>query len=37
MNGGKVDYFVDRVFNHSTLAEGYRTAAFDEINRIGLS
>jgi hypothetical protein len=24
MNGGKVDYFVDGVFNHSTLAEGCR-------------
>jgi NAD(P) transhydrogenase len=35
--GGKVDYFVDTVFNYPTLAECYKTAAFDGINRIGLS
>jgi NAD(P) transhydrogenase len=35
--GGKIDYFVDTVFNYPTLAEGYKTAAFDGINRIGLS
>jgi NAD(P) transhydrogenase len=33
--GGKVDYFVDTVFNYPTLAECYKTAAFDGINRIG--
>ena len=34
--GGKVDYFVDTVFNYPTLAECYKTAAFDGINRVGL-
>src|SRR5262249_50010599 len=32
--GGKVDYFVDTVFNYPTLAECYKTAAFDGINRL---
>jgi len=31
---GKVDYFVDTVFNYPTLAECYKTAAFDGINRL---
>jgi len=35
--GGKIDYFVDTVFNYPTLAECYKTAAFDGINRLGLS
>ena len=35
--GGKVDYFVNTVFNYPTLAECYKTAAFDGINRLGLS
>jgi NAD(P) transhydrogenase len=33
--GGTVDYFVDIVFNYPTLAECYKTAAFDGINRLG--
>jgi NAD(P) transhydrogenase len=33
--GGRVDYFIDTVFNYPTLAECYKTAAFDGINRIG--
>ena len=33
--GGNVDYFVDTVFNYPTLAEGYKIAAFDGINRMG--
>ncbi|GMR10889.1 MAG: Si-specific NAD(P)(+) transhydrogenase [Anaerolineae bacterium] len=33
--GGKVDYFINTVFNYPTLAEGYKTAAFDGINRMG--
>jgi NAD(P) transhydrogenase len=33
--GGKVEYFVDTVFNYPTLAECYKTAAFDGINRVG--
>jgi NAD(P) transhydrogenase len=32
---GTVDYFVDTVFNYPTLAECYKTAAFDGINRLG--
>ena len=32
--GGNVDYFVDIVFNYPTLAECYKTAAFDGINRL---
>jgi NAD(P) transhydrogenase len=31
---GTVDYFVDTVFNYPTLAECYKTAAFDGINRL---
>jgi NAD(P) transhydrogenase len=34
--GGKIDYFVNTVFNYPTLAECYKTAAFDGINRMGL-
>ena len=33
-HGGKIDYFVDTVFNFPTLAECYKTAAFDGINRL---
>ncbi|HEX5939719.1 MAG TPA: Si-specific NAD(P)(+) transhydrogenase [Dehalococcoidia bacterium] len=32
--GGGVDYFVNNVFNYPTLAECYKTAAFDAINRL---
>ena len=32
---GNVDYFINTVFNYPTLAEGYKTAAFDGINRMG--
>ncbi len=31
---GKVDYFIDTVFNYPTLAECYKNAAFDGINRL---
>jgi NAD(P) transhydrogenase len=34
--GGRIDYFVQTVFNYPTLAECYKTAAFDGINRLGL-
>ena len=34
--GGTLDYFIDTVFNYPTLAECYKTAAFDGINRLGL-
>lgn len=32
---GKVDYFIHTVFNYPTLAECYKTAAFDGVNRLG--
>jgi NAD(P) transhydrogenase len=32
--GGTVDYLVDTVFNYPTLAESYKTAALDAINKI---
>ena len=31
---GKIDYFVETVFNYPTLAECYKTAALDGINRL---
>lgn len=31
---GKIDYFVDAVFNYPTLAEGYKIAALDAVNRL---
>jgi NAD(P) transhydrogenase len=34
--GGNIDYFIDTVFNYPTLAECYKTAAFDGINRLGV-
>ena len=34
--GGKVDYFIDTVFNYPTLAECYKVAAFDGVNRLGI-
>jgi NAD(P) transhydrogenase len=34
--GGKIDYFVETVFNYPTLAECYKVAAFDGINRLGI-
>jgi NAD(P) transhydrogenase len=33
--GGTLDYFIDTVFNYPTLAECYKNAAFDGINRLG--
>ena len=32
--GGNVDYFVDTVFNYPTLAECYKVAAFNGLNRL---
>ncbi len=32
--GGGIDYFINTVFNYPTLAECYKTAAFDGINRL---
>jgi NAD(P) transhydrogenase len=34
-HSGTVDYFLNTVFNYPTLAECYKTAAFDGINRLG--
>lgn len=31
---GTIDYFINTVFNYPTLAECYKTAAFDGINRL---
>jgi NAD(P) transhydrogenase len=31
---GKVDYFVETVFNYPTLAECYKAAAFNGINKL---
>ncbi len=32
--GGRIEYFIDTVFNYPTLAECYRVAALDGINRM---
>ncbi len=32
--GGKVDYFVETVFNYPTLAECYKAAAFNGLNKL---
>ncbi len=34
--GGTIDHFVETVFNYPTLAECYKTAAFDGINRLAM-
>jgi NAD(P) transhydrogenase len=34
--GGTVDYFINTVFNYPTLAECYKVAAFDGVNRLGM-
>jgi NAD(P) transhydrogenase len=34
---GKVDYFVDTVFNYPTLAECYKAAAFNGLNKLSHS
>ena len=31
---GKIDYFVNTVFNYPTLAEAYKVAAFDGVNKL---
>ena len=31
---GKLDYFIDTVFNYPTLAECYKVAALDGVNRL---
>jgi len=32
--GGNINYFVDTVFNYPTLAEAYKVAAFNGLNRL---
>ncbi len=32
---GTIDYFIDNVFNYPTLAECYKAAAFNGLNRLG--
>ena len=32
--GGTVDYLVDTVFNYPTLAESYKVAALDAMNKL---
>jgi NAD(P) transhydrogenase len=32
--GGSVEYFRDVVFNYPTLAEAYKVAAFDGLNKL---
>jgi NAD(P) transhydrogenase len=32
--GGKLEYFIDTVFNYPTFAECYKVAAFNGLNRI---
>ena len=32
--GGKIDYFVNTVFNYPTLAECYKAAAFNGVNKL---
>jgi NAD(P) transhydrogenase len=34
--GGTMDYFVDTVFNYPTLAECYKVAAFNGLNKLAL-
>jgi len=34
---GTIDYFIRTVFNYPTLAECYKVAAFDGINRLGIT
>jgi NAD(P) transhydrogenase len=35
--GGTIDYFINTVFNYPTLAECYKVAAFDGVNRLGIA
>jgi NAD(P) transhydrogenase len=35
-HNGSIDYFADAVFNFPTLAECYKTAALDGLNRLSV-
>ena len=32
--GGNIDYFINTVFNYPTLAECYKAAAFNGVNKL---
>jgi NAD(P) transhydrogenase len=32
--GGRIDYFIDNVFNYPTYSECYRVAALNGVNRL---
>lgn len=34
--GGTIDYFADTVFNYPTIAEAYKTAALNGLNKLGV-
>jgi NAD(P) transhydrogenase len=34
---GSIDYFIDTVFNYPTLAECYKVAALEGVNRLGIT
>lgn len=34
--GGTIDYFVDTVFNYPTIADAYKTAALNGLNKLGV-
>ncbi len=36
-HGGRLDFFVDTVFNYPTLAEAYKIAALDGLSRLSLA
>jgi len=36
-HGGKLDYFIDTVFNYPTLAECYKVAALAALNKFSNS
>jgi NAD(P) transhydrogenase len=35
--GGTIDYFIEEVFNHPTLGEAYKYAAYDGLGARGSS
>ena len=37
INSGKIDYFLDTVFNYPTLAEVYKIAALNGFNKLPAS
>ncbi len=37
INGGRLDYFIDTVFNYPTMAEAYKIAALNGFNKLKVS